>query len=140
MEARTASTGRVVAQRVIDAFNRRDVEAIVALCAPDVEFHPTQLVGFKQVYHGHDGLRRWMRDLAANGAGHQVAIREVREHRQGFVVLTEVLLGGERIMSSAMLATTDADGLVTDARAYLSDEEMLNSLGHIPDAMSGSSG
>jgi hypothetical protein len=50
--------------RGIEAFNARDIEGIVALCHPEVEFHSTFAAVGGGVYHGHDGLRRWHQDLA----------------------------------------------------------------------------
>jgi ketosteroid isomerase-like protein len=112
----------------IAAFNLRDADALVALAHPDVEFRPTMLVGSRRVYKGHEGLRTWVADLIASGAEHQVRVREVRTlGDERLVVLTEVLLGGEVISPSAMIATL-RDGKVVEAHAYLSDETTLAEL------------
>ncbi len=112
----------------IDAFNARDAEALVALTHPDIEFRPTMLVGSKRVYKGHDDLRAWVADLVASGAEHQVRMREVRTvGEERLIVLTEVLLDGEVITPSAMVATL-RDGKIVEAKAYLSDEVTLTEL------------
>jgi SnoaL-like protein len=49
-------------RRGIAAYNARDVEAMIALSDPSIEFHSGMAVG-SSVYHGHDGMRRWHRDL-----------------------------------------------------------------------------
>lgn len=117
-----------IGHRFIEAFNLRDAEALVALTHPDIEFRPTMLVGSKRVYVGHEGLRAWVADLVASGAEHQVRVREVRMlGDERLIVLTEVLLDGETISPSAMVATL-RDGKIIEAKAYLSDETTLKEL------------
>jgi hypothetical protein len=50
--------------RGLDAFNRRDLDAYLALMDDDVELIPraVALEGGNH-YHGHDGVRRWWKDL-----------------------------------------------------------------------------
>ena len=45
------------------AFNERDVDVLVGLCTPDCEWLPfrAQLEGI--VYRGHEGVRRFVRDM-----------------------------------------------------------------------------
>jgi ketosteroid isomerase-like protein len=117
-----------IGREFVDAFNRRDADALVALAHPEIEFRPTMLVGSKRVYRGHDGLRRWAADLIAAQTEHQVRVREIRSlGDQRFLLLSEVLLDGEAVTPSAMVARL-ADGKIIEARAYLSDEEMLTEL------------
>lgn len=77
----------------VDAFNRRDADAFVALMDPEVAFHPTVLVGDRGVYGG------------------------------------QVMLGDQVITPSAMAARLSATGLIVEAHAYLSDEQMLEHIG-----------
>jgi ketosteroid isomerase-like protein len=48
--------------QAIDAFNRRDIDAFLALMGSDVEFTPL-VVAMEGRYRGHDGIRRWWQDL-----------------------------------------------------------------------------
>jgi ketosteroid isomerase-like protein len=48
-------------RRMIDAFNRRDSDAALALCDPEVELESALVE--KQVYRGHEGLLKYRRDL-----------------------------------------------------------------------------
>jgi len=50
--------------RTFDAFNRRDLEAFLARCDPDLEFisYLMQVEG-GEPYRGHDGVRRWWEGL-----------------------------------------------------------------------------
>ena len=51
-------------RRFVAAFNARDVESLIACFAPSIEYHSAFAAVGGAVYHGHDGLRRWHRDLA----------------------------------------------------------------------------
>jgi len=117
----------------IDAFNRRDGDGLVELCDPAIEFYPTLLVGERRVYHGHDGLRRWVAELEETKSDHQVRVREVRVLEPlRFLVLSEVVFEGDVVTPSAMVARLAPSGGIVEARAYLSDEELLTKLGIVP--------
>lgn len=127
-----------IGHRFIDAFNRRDAEDLVALADPHIEFHPTPLVGARRVYHGHDGLRRWVAELGTSEIKHQVRVREVRPLDESrFVVLSEVLLDGELVSPSATLARLNETGGIVEARAYLSDEQILTQIGLVRERSAG---
>jgi hypothetical protein len=51
-----------LAYRVIDAFNRRDLDDFLALMDPDVEAQ-SRLAVIEGEYHGHEGTRRWWANL-----------------------------------------------------------------------------
>lgn len=95
---------QTIASEFIDAFNRRDAEGLLALMDPAIEFHPTGLVGTRRRYDGHDGVRCWLGELESSPMRHQVRVREVRR--------TE-------------------DSKIVEARAFLSNAEMLAHLGLI---------
>ena len=50
-------------RRAIEAFNARDLEAYIAYVDPSVEFYSVFAAVGGGAYHGHDGVRRWFRDL-----------------------------------------------------------------------------
>jgi ketosteroid isomerase-like protein len=52
-----------IVRRSFEAFNRRDVDGLVALCDPDCEWLPfrAQLEGM--LYRGHEGVRRFLDDM-----------------------------------------------------------------------------
>ncbi len=47
---------------LLDAFNRRDLDAFVAPTDDEVEVE-SRLVAMEGGYHGHEGLRRWWEDF-----------------------------------------------------------------------------
>jgi uncharacterized protein len=55
-----------VVRRFHDAFNRRDVDAMVAVWDKDAEFRPIMSALDSQVYRGHDGLRAWLDAIFAD--------------------------------------------------------------------------
>ena len=119
-------------RRFVDAFNRRDAEALVAVAHPELEFLPTVLVGEQSVYRGHDGLRRWVAELIGSGAVHQVRVRSVRRlGADRIAIFTEVVIEGQVMTPSAMVARV-RDGRIVHAKAYLSDEQTLIRVGVLP--------
>jgi hypothetical protein len=129
------SAGRdteTVALDFIEAANRRDAEALIALTDPEIALHPTILVGDRRSYHGHDGLQRWLEDLDSSRVKHTVRVREVRTLSESEVVaLSELLVNGEPLAESALFARLDDGHRIIEVKAYISDAEMLARLGRI---------
>jgi ketosteroid isomerase-like protein len=69
-----------VLHQAIDAFNRRDLDAFLALCDPDVEFisYLAQVEG-GDPYRGHDGVRDWWERLLAVYPDFRAEIEEARD-------------------------------------------------------------
>jgi ketosteroid isomerase-like protein len=66
--------------RVIDAFNRRDLDAFLAIMDADVEFTPYEVwVQGGNPYRGHDGVRSWWQDSFAVLPDLTAEIYEVRD-------------------------------------------------------------
>jgi len=122
-----------IGRQFVDAFNRRNVEDLIELTDEAIEFHPTSLVGARRRYDGHEGLRTWVAQLGESQIEHQVRIKEIRPTDGGFLVLSEVLLDGELVSPSAMLARVNEAGLIVEARAFLTDPETLRQVGWAPD-------
>jgi hypothetical protein len=109
--------------RFVDAFNRRDADDMIALTDAEITFYPTVLVGAIREYRGHDGMRRWLTDLAKIGAKHIVRVREVKPlDDRHFIVRSDVLLDGEIVGDSAMMVRLTPAGSIAEAHTYLLDE------------------
>jgi hypothetical protein len=79
----------------IDAWNRRDTEALVALADPGIELRPLRLRSLDDGYRGHEGLREWMDSIAQAGHQHQIAAEAIHELKGSRVVVEgEVTIGG----------------------------------------------
>ena len=62
----------------MDAFNRRDLDAFLALMDDDVEAIPRS-VAIEGGYHGHDGIRRWWEDVLDAFPDFTIEAVEVRD-------------------------------------------------------------
>jgi len=67
-----------LAHRSVDAFNRRDLDALLALMADDVEGAPP-LASMEGNYHGHAGIRRWWESLFEGLPDFSIEVVEVRD-------------------------------------------------------------
>src|SRR6266513_481834 len=67
-----------LAYRSVDAFNRRDLDALLALMDDDVEGAPP-LASIEGRYHGHAGIRRWWASLFSSLPDFTVEVVEVRD-------------------------------------------------------------
>jgi hypothetical protein len=67
-------------QRAIDAFNRRDLGAYLALQDPDVEFTPYEVwVQGGEPYRGHAGVRSWWEESFAVFPNLRAEVYEIRD-------------------------------------------------------------
>jgi ketosteroid isomerase-like protein len=64
--------------RAINAFNRRDFDAFLALMDADVESAP-RVASVEGRFHGHDGVRRWWQNLLAAFPDYTAEILEVHD-------------------------------------------------------------
>jgi ketosteroid isomerase-like protein len=124
----------------VEAFNKRDVEAFIALCDPQIELQSTVTVPGGAVYRGHDGVRRWHRDLE-DGWGDELRVEpevyfELGEHTISFHVLH-----GRGRQSGADVAMPAAhvyrwrDGLIVYFKGYADKADALRDLDVSEDAL-----
>ena len=86
--------------RVQEALNRRDLDAILALIDPNVEFMPRTLeVDGGGSYRGHEGVRRWWENLFDVFPDFRLEHDEVRE--LGDVTFSRVRMSGQGMESDA---------------------------------------
>jgi ketosteroid isomerase-like protein len=127
-------------RRTIEMFNARDVEAFIALCEPQIEFHSTFAAVGGGVYNGHDGLRRWFRDFE-DVWGDEFRIEAEAYFDLGEQTLTFYVLHGRGKQSGAEVALPTAvvarwrDGLCVYFKAYAHREDALSDLGVSEDAL-----
>lgn len=60
-----------------EAFNRRELDALLALTDAEVEIEP-RLVDMEGGYRGHEGVRRWWSDLLGTFPDYTVEVEDVR--------------------------------------------------------------
>jgi ketosteroid isomerase-like protein len=123
-----------LARQLIAALNRRDLSMLTSRADPDVEWHSffAQL-GEGGVYRGHDGARRWLRDL-------DDAWEIVRAEVDDEIAVGDVAVLTGRIhyrgKGSGIETETPAgwmlkfrDGKVTLFRAFRDPEQALEAVG-----------
>jgi ketosteroid isomerase-like protein len=73
-------------RQLADAINRRDADAAIAVCDPDVEFLSVLAVS-GQAYIGHGGMRRYFEDIASAWEEWRVEVHRVAEAPDGRVAI-----------------------------------------------------
>ena len=119
-------------RRAIDAFNRRDWEAFVALMHDEVEAEP-RIVAIEGGFHGHEGLRRWWNDFLGVFPDYFLELEETRA--LGDVTLTRFRTRARGAASNAPLdapawqAIRWQDGKCTWWRVCSTEAEALKAAG-----------
>jgi ketosteroid isomerase-like protein len=85
-----ASRNVELVQQVFAAFEHRDVDAFVGLCAADMVFEPVtaRMVGGGNPYRGHDGMRAYLADVARVWQELRLSPDAFHEGADGVVVVT----------------------------------------------------
>ena len=128
-----------VHRRFIEAFNARDVEHLITLCDPEVEFHALFAAVGGTVYRGRE-IRRWHSDLE-DAWGKEIRIEPEAFFDLGDHTIAFNLLHGRGQQSGVEVAMPYAqvmrwrDGLIVYFKAYVDREEALNDLGVSEDAL-----
>ena len=120
--------------RGIEAFNKRDLDAFIAVCDPGVEFYSRLLeVEGGGPYRGQDGVRAWWGDLLRVWRDVSGEIEEVRD--LGEVTVTRVRLRGHGMDSDAPWEQTQwhvaewRNKKTIWIRTFLSEAEALEAAG-----------
>jgi hypothetical protein len=123
-----------LSRRTVAAFNGRDVEAFVAPSDPRGEFRPLLATSIGAVYHGHQGLRQWFRDMAEAWEG-DVWMEPEAYFDLGERTLAFYLLRGRGRQSGAAVAMQGAvvvtwrEGLLVYMKSYSDRADALSDLG-----------
>jgi ketosteroid isomerase-like protein len=111
-----------IVRNVFDAFTRRDTEALLALCDPEIVFTPPtgRLAGRDEPYRGHDGLRTYLADVAR-------VWQELRSEPDEYIELGDRVLCTGRVYAWGIGRVIDApagwvwrirDGRVVEGTVY----------------------
>ncbi len=123
-------------KRGIEAYNRGDVETILDIHHPAVEWRPALQVllgGKAAVYRGHDGIREFLRDLDESFSEGHIEIREIRDLGDRLLAEGRWLLrgresGAETEAPLSFLVDFER-GKVSSAVTYLDRNEALEAAG-----------
>ena len=123
-------------KRGLDAFNRRDVEAMLEELDPDAVLHlalPAMFGGESTVFRGHDGLRDFMRDLDEAFAEFKVEISEIRDLGERLVTIGHLHGRGKEsgadVESPIGYVIDFKSGKIVRYRDYFDPKEALEAAG-----------
>lgn len=125
-----ARAGELLVARWYEAFNERDLAAMLACVDRDVDFRPLRLDGQEQGhYRGRDGVERWMADVESSGLPERLEIAD-------FYVADDVVFAdgflcagdGATIVPFCAVHRLEARSIIS-AHHYFSDRETLMRLG-----------
>ena len=120
-------------KRGVEAYNRGDVEPMVEVSDPEIEWYPLSAeVEGGVSFHGHEGLRQWFANLHATFEEFEASIDELRD-------LGDVVLGlghAHLRFRSGVILNTEAgylsrfrDALAVWARMYPSHAAAIEAAG-----------
>ena len=123
-------------KRANDAYNRRDVEALLEAVHPDAEWHSALMVplgGKAAVYRGHEGIRELFRDLDEVLDDWHADYPEVRDLGDRVVAIGRVRTrgrgsGAETESPIASVVDIENDKAIS-IHAYLDPQEALEAAG-----------
>jgi hypothetical protein len=124
-------------RRSVAAFNTREVEKFITFCDPEIELRSAVTA---TVYRGHDGVRKWYRDLA-DAFGEKVWLEPTAYFDAGEHTVTFHILHGRGRYSGADLAEPFAHvqrwraGLIVHFQAYARQADAIRALGLSEDAL-----
>lgn len=125
-----------IVRRVSDAYNRRDVEAMLDELHPEIEWHPwlqIQIGGEATVYRGHEGVRKGIRELEEAFSEIQSEPAEIRDLGERAIAIGHLRGRGNEsgvITESAIAWIVDfKSGKVIRVREYLDPKKALEAVG-----------
>jgi ketosteroid isomerase-like protein len=128
-------------RRALVAFNARDIEAFIATADPQIEAHSVfAAVGGMTVYHGHDGMRKWHRDLE-DAWGDEIRVAPEAYFDCGEHTLVFGVMHGRGRESGVEVAAPYAavlrwrEGRFVYWKAYAHKEDALRDLGVTEDVL-----
>jgi ketosteroid isomerase-like protein len=122
-----------LARFIMDAWNRGGVDAVLALCHPEFEYHTSgDFLGLDAVYRGHEGFRKFERDFRGAWESLSVVVEELDGHGDKVAVLgTFEARGRDGMTVSRRVANviTFRDGLAVRLDAYGDWDQALEATG-----------
>ena len=123
-------------KRGVEAANRRDIEALLAELDPEIEWHSALLAsvaGGAAVYRGHEGVRKWLRDLEEAFSEVHSEFSEIRDLGNRLVAIgrlrTRGKESGAETESPVAWLVRFNDGKLIYARPYLDPNQGLEAAG-----------
>jgi ketosteroid isomerase-like protein len=116
----------------IEAYNRGDIEGLIAMAHPDIRMVPMRSLLEGGEYVGHEGVRRFMADTEEDWEDRRIDINEIRDLPDGVLVLGEYIATGRSGTEVRIPVAWHArfrDGLLIGLKAFSDRETALRELG-----------
>jgi ketosteroid isomerase-like protein len=121
-----------VVGRLLDAFSRRDGDAMVQLMSPDVLFEPAPTpLRPHRTYVGHEGMRGYLVDLASTWDRLEVTVMEYRDAGDYVLAFGRIYAAGHGSVQDdpATFVWRLEEGVVVWGKVFRNREEALESVG-----------
>jgi len=123
-----------LAKRVIDAFNRRDVDGIFECVNPDVEWFPAMSVTFGGGLRGREGIESYVREVGDTWEEYRVVVQDLRDIADERVLALSRIegrgAGSGGLVDAQMGQVFDfRDGRIARVRTYLDHSKALEAVG-----------
>jgi ketosteroid isomerase-like protein len=123
-----------VAARLFDAFNRRELPAVLELVHPEIVFLPVSaaVMSDGQPYRGHEGMRCYLRDVEAHWS--ELIVRPVQIRAAGEAVVALGRVSGRGPAGALEDVSTTwvlkfRDNLVVHAQIFSDDRPLREAFG-----------
>jgi ketosteroid isomerase-like protein len=128
-------------KRGVDAYNRRDLDALMEELDPGVEWHPALAVllgGQETVFFGHQGVRKSIQEEDEALAEYRFEIAEIRDLGTKILAIGHIHARGKESgieFDSPFFALTESKGTTgkatraTSLRTYFDPKEALEAAG-----------
>jgi ketosteroid isomerase-like protein len=127
-----AEGNATVVRKIIEAFNRGELDAVLELCDPEIEFDWSRRLLDPVVLHGHEGVRRFMQEIEEIFGDIQIDEEEVIELGDDVVWIGAAHFRGRAsgadVRAHAANVWTVRDGKATSFRLYQTREDALESM------------
>jgi hypothetical protein len=112
--------------RWVNAFNARNLDALLSCLHAEVDFHPLKLLGIDRSYRGHEGVRVWFGRLDALHYRHRIELSEVRESGRGKLLAIGALsVPGHGSVVPFCASHQIKDDLISLVRQYPRDPDFV---------------
>jgi ketosteroid isomerase-like protein len=122
-----------IVRKVIDAFNRGDLDAWLGFLSPEVVWESLPLPGFRDVYRGRTEAREW-RELLLEVFDFHLEIDEITALSDDRVLMAASVRGRGRgsglpLQRQSWEVSWLADGLITRRQVFWTRDEALEAAG-----------
>jgi ketosteroid isomerase-like protein len=119
-------------QRAFQAFVRRDIELLLALCDPEVEIRSLMTEAERTLYRGHQGTREWLAAVLDVFPDWRPRLHEARDLGDAVVssfdVTATAAVSGARIDQRYWQAARLRDGKIVSFAFFRTEADALEAL------------